>query len=156
MDMRAAAVTVNPVEPLTVPKVPRMVAEPGAIPVLSPVALMVATAGFDDTHVTVVVMFFVLPSLYFPVATNCNVVPAAIERFAGVTAIERRVGDRLVLASKAPPSITSNRQALNLTKRELTNKENCTWNPYSVREHLSLYQTESRLCSRTGLVLFLG
>src|SRR5208282_6636110 len=46
----------------------------------------------DELHIAVLVRFCVLPSLYVPVAVNCCVVPAAIEGFAGVTAIETSVG----------------------------------------------------------------
>jgi hypothetical protein len=49
---------------------------------------MVATVVFDELHVTDVVRFSELPSLKFPVAVNCSVVPAAIDGFAGVTVIE--------------------------------------------------------------------
>ena len=41
-----------------------------------------------DDHVTELVRFCVVPSVYVPVAVNCCVSPLAIERFAGVTAID--------------------------------------------------------------------
>jgi hypothetical protein len=49
---------------------------------------MVATEGSDDVHETEAVRTAVEPSEYFPVATNCRVVPATSEAFAGVTVIE--------------------------------------------------------------------
>ena len=56
--------------------------------VARPAALMVATLGFDELHVTEAVRFWVMPSLKRPVAINCCVWPAAIEGFAGVTVRE--------------------------------------------------------------------
>ena len=50
--------------------------------------MIVATAGVADAHVTWLVRFCVLLSLYVPVAVNCCVVPFAIDGFAGVTAID--------------------------------------------------------------------
>ena len=51
---------------------------------------MVATDVSDETHETELVITPVLPSEYFPVATNCRVIPATSEAFAGVTVIELR------------------------------------------------------------------
>lgn len=51
---------------------------------------MVATDVSDETHETELVITAVLPSEYFPVATNCRVIPATSEAFAGVTVIELR------------------------------------------------------------------
>jgi hypothetical protein len=65
---------------------------PAATPVASPVAgPIVAKAVFDDFQVTVVVMFFVELSLYFPVAVNCCVAAAVMEGDTGITAIETSV-----------------------------------------------------------------
>ena len=50
-----------------------------------------AVAAVADAHVTVAVRFCVVPSLYVPVATNCWVVPFAIDGVAGVTAIDTSV-----------------------------------------------------------------
>jgi hypothetical protein len=52
---------------------------------------MVATAGADEVQVEEVVRFWVLPSLYVPVAVYCWVPPAEMDTEAGVTAIEERV-----------------------------------------------------------------
>ena len=60
-----------------------------ARPVLAPI---VATEIFVETHVEFVVTFFVLPSLYVPVAENCCVEPAEIDALDGVTEIEVSVG----------------------------------------------------------------
>ena len=65
---------------------------PFATAVASPTALMVATAVVVDVHVTELLKFCLLPSLYVPVAVNCCVVPAEMDAFAGVTAIDTSVG----------------------------------------------------------------
>jgi len=49
---------------------------------------MVAAPVFDEYHATELVRSFVLPSEYVPVASNCTLVPAGAEEFAGVTAME--------------------------------------------------------------------
>ena len=58
-----AAVTVSEAVPLTPLSVAVMVEEPAAWPVASPAALMLASEGLDELHVTVEVTFFVEPSL---------------------------------------------------------------------------------------------
>jgi hypothetical protein len=45
--------------------------EPADTPVARPETETVATAEFDELHVTEFVMFCVLPSVYDPVAVNC-------------------------------------------------------------------------------------
>jgi len=85
------ACTVKLALPETEPLVAVIVVVPAATAVASPDAFMVATAVFEDDHVTWLVMFWVLLSEYVPVAVNCWVAPATIEGFAGVTAIEFRV-----------------------------------------------------------------
>jgi hypothetical protein len=57
---------------------------------------MVAAAEFDELQVTVLVRFWVLLSLYVPVAVNCCVFPNGTEAFAGVTAIETNVAGATV------------------------------------------------------------
>lgn len=92
IDCRTAALTVNDVLPAMLPDFAEIVVVPTASAVASPVALMVAVEGVLEVHVTEVVRFCVEASLNVPVAVNCSVSPAAIEGFAGVTAIETRVG----------------------------------------------------------------
>ena len=65
-----------------------MVDEPCATPLANPPLAMVATAEFDELHVTVFVRFWVLLSVYVPVAVNCCVFPIGTDAFAGLTAIE--------------------------------------------------------------------
>jgi hypothetical protein len=70
------------------PSVALMLEAPFATLVASPAALIVATLGPDELHAAVLVRVCVLPSLYVPVAVNGCVVPAPIEAFPGVTAID--------------------------------------------------------------------
>jgi len=49
---------------------------------------MVAIPVALEVHVADPVRFWLLPSVYVPIALNCSVVPSAIELFAGVTAID--------------------------------------------------------------------
>jgi hypothetical protein len=82
---------------------------PTATPVASPVAAsIVANDGFDEFHVTLVVMFLVELSLYVPVAVNCTAFPIPTFGEAGVTAMDRRVTAAAVTVSgsfglTAPP-----------------------------------------------------
>ena len=95
IDTSVAAVTVSVVLPLTAPLVAEMTVEPSATPLASPgdpAALeIVAVAVVADAHVTLPVRFCVVVSLYVAVATNCCVVPLAIDGVAGVTAIDTSV-----------------------------------------------------------------
>jgi hypothetical protein len=84
-ETNTGAVTVNPVEPLIDPDVACIVVLPVPTLVASPAALTVATAGLVEDHVTELVRFCVLLSLYVPVAVYCSVAPSAIETFAGAT-----------------------------------------------------------------------
>src|SRR5208282_4375088 len=86
------AATVKVVDPLIAPEAAAIAVCPGVRALASPPVLIVATAAVDELHIAVLVRFCVLPSLYVPVAVNCCVAPAAIEAFAGVTAIETSVG----------------------------------------------------------------
>jgi hypothetical protein len=92
IDTSAAAVTVRTVEPLIEPEVAVIVAVPCptlvASPGVTPVVLIVAVVGVSELHCTVLVRFCVLPSVYVPVATNCCVVPSAIDGVPGVTTID--------------------------------------------------------------------
>jgi len=56
--------------------------------VARPAVLMVAAPVFDECHATELVRSFVLPSEYVPVASNCTLVPAGADEFAGVTVME--------------------------------------------------------------------
>ena len=89
-DVSTAAVTVSVVLPLMLlaGSVAVIVAEPTdtliARPSL-PDALLTVAAPDEELQVTELVRFWVLASLYVPVAVNCSVVPSAIDGFVGVT-----------------------------------------------------------------------
>ena len=68
-------VTVSTVDPLTDPDVALIVLVPIPTAAAKPPLLTVATPVVNELQVTDVVMFFVLESLYVPVAVNCCVVP---------------------------------------------------------------------------------
>ena len=91
------AVAVKVVEPLILFKDAPIVVLPCARLVARPAALIVATFGGDELHVSAPELNgCVLPSLNVPVAVNCSVPPIAIEGFAGVTAIDTRTGAVMV------------------------------------------------------------
>jgi len=71
--------------------------------VASPPLLTVATPVADEDHWAVLVRFCVLPLLYFPVAVNCWLLPAATEGAVGVTEIE--VKTAAVTVNAAEPLI---------------------------------------------------
>src|SRR5271154_2883315 len=100
IDCRVAEVTVSGADWLMIPaSVAVICVVPGARPVAIPsVESMVAKRLFDEIHVACVVIFFELPSLYFPVATNCCLVPVATVALAGVTVIERRVAAEVTVS----------------------------------------------------------
>lgn len=71
MDCSVGAVTVSVNELDEIPDWEAvMVVEPVVTAVARPVALMLATAGFDEAQVAEVVRFCVLPSVKVPVAAN--------------------------------------------------------------------------------------
>ena len=80
------------VEPLMEPEVAWIVVLPVATPAARPALVIVATAVFAEAHVAELVRFWVLASLYVPVAVNCCVAPTAIEALAGVTATDTKAG----------------------------------------------------------------
>ena len=65
------AVTISPVLPVTLPDVASIVVAPVAAAVASPEELIVATAGFAEFQVTMLVRSTVEPLLYMPVAVYC-------------------------------------------------------------------------------------
>src|ERR1700690_1070379 len=93
-NVTATAVTLNPSCGLTtLPSVAVRCVVPAATPVANPVfAPIVANAVFDDFQVTLVVMTFVLLSLYVPIALNCCIFPAATVGALGLTAMDCSVG----------------------------------------------------------------
>ena len=90
-------VTVKPVEPLVEPEVACIIVLPAATAVTSPVLLIVAVVVLAELQVTEFVRFWVLLSLYVPMAVNCRSgVLVASEEFAGVTLIKTRTGGVIV------------------------------------------------------------
>ena len=79
METRAGCATFRVLEPVIGPKVAVMVALPVPTPVAKPVLLTLATAGADELHVTELVRFCVLPSVYVPAAVNCCDLPRGTE-----------------------------------------------------------------------------
>jgi hypothetical protein len=67
----AVVVTVNEVELAIEPEIARMVVLPAPVPVAKPAELIVAMAVFVELQETVPVRFWVVPSLYVPVAVYC-------------------------------------------------------------------------------------
>ena len=53
------------------PKVAMMVVIPVASAVVRPLLVIVATAGLEESHVTSVVISWLVPSEYVPVAVSC-------------------------------------------------------------------------------------
>jgi hypothetical protein len=90
IEFSVGGVTVSVVEPLIVPSVAPILVVPAVAPVASPPEEMVATLLLLELQATAEVKFLVPPPLKWPVAANCNVLPAAIEGSAGVTVIEVR------------------------------------------------------------------
>lgn len=64
-----------------------MLVVPPVSAVAKPVAVIVATAVFEELQATELVRFCVLPSVNVPVAVNWSVVPAASEELAPLTVI---------------------------------------------------------------------
>src|ERR1700722_2230237 len=69
------AVTVSDADPVTAPDVPLIAEVPADFAVARPAAVIVATAEVWDVQVTLEVMSWEVPSLKWPVALNCWVVP---------------------------------------------------------------------------------
>jgi hypothetical protein len=92
MEDRVAEFTVRVVFPETLPEMAVMVEVPAATPVARPLPLSVATEGLDEVQLTCVVISWLVPSEYVPVAVNCLATPAGMLGLRGVTAIETSVG----------------------------------------------------------------
>jgi hypothetical protein len=90
-DERLAAFTLNEVLPLTEPEIAVMVTLPRFPAITRPLTVIDAMLFFDELHVTVPVMFCVVPSENVPVAVNCCKVPRGMDALAGLTAIDTKV-----------------------------------------------------------------
>jgi hypothetical protein len=92
MELSEAVETARTVEPVTEPEVAWIVEEPTPTPLARPAVEIVAMLVVRDDQVTEFVMICEEPSLYVPVAVNWSVKPLATVGFAGVTAMDERVG----------------------------------------------------------------
>ena len=77
--------TVRSALPLIPESVAVTVVDPAAIPSARPAEFTVATDWLASDQVAIELTFAVEPSLYFAVATNCSVAPAAMVAVPGVT-----------------------------------------------------------------------
>lgn len=92
IDTNVAAVVASCDDPETPPRVAVTVTTPTPVAVARPfwpaVLLTVAAAPVEGLQSTEAVRFWVVLSLYVPVAVNCSWVPLAMLGFTGVTAME--------------------------------------------------------------------
>jgi hypothetical protein len=103
--IKGGACTVSEAVPETLLNAALMVTgPPGAAPVASPEALIVAIVGSDEVQVTDAVRSCWLLSEKVPVATNCSVFPARTVAGFGVTAIDCSVA--VVTVSVSPGLVT--------------------------------------------------
>lgn len=84
-----------------------IVVVPEASAVATPLVVIVATVIFDEPQTTVK-LGVVVPSLKYPVAVNCCVVPALIEADVGVIVMYRNVG--------APPELHAARIKMHMSE----------------------------------------
>ena len=91
MEDRVAGIIVRVVLPQMLPEVAEMMEVPTATAVARPMLLTVATDVFDDLQVTCVVISWLVPSEYMPVAVNCWGTIMGMIAEDGVTAMEDRV-----------------------------------------------------------------
>src|SRR6266568_7668759 len=90
------------VDDATSPTVAPIVDVPTPTLVATPELLIVAMAVLPAVQATEVVMSWVLPSEYVPVAVNCSVVPKSIDGSAGATAIAERIGAEVTVRIVEP------------------------------------------------------
>ena len=77
IDVRDTEVTVIFLEPETDPSVALIVDDPCASAKIRPEVLTLMTVGAEELQFTEFEMFWLVPSLNFPVAVNCSVIPCA-------------------------------------------------------------------------------
>ena len=110
MEDRVAADTVTIALPDWLPNLAVMLAVPAATGEARPLLLTSATDGFDEVQITCVVISWLVPSEYTPVAINCWATPASMVALAGVTdtgdgAMVAEVTARVVLPEIVLPLI---------------------------------------------------
>ncbi len=103
IDTSVGGLTVSVVEPVMLPDLAVISVLPAATDEASPLEpvalLMVATNGFDELHVTNVVISGVEFSEKVSVAVNCWVVPRVMLGFTGVTAMDASVAELIIMFS---------------------------------------------------------
>ena len=102
---RVAEFTVRVVLAEVLPEVAVMVAVPAETAVANPLALTVATDGFNEAQVTWVVVSWLVPSENPPAAINCWTAPTGVLGLAGFKVMEDRVAEvtvRVVLPEILP------------------------------------------------------
>jgi hypothetical protein len=114
IEVRTKEFTFNVSEALMAPRTAEILVDPPPKPLATPAAVIPATDGWEEFHVTEVVRSCVLPSEYCPVATNCWFWPIATEGFAGVTEIDSSVGGDTVTVKVVEP-VTEPKVALIVT-----------------------------------------
>lgn len=111
-DFNVVLVTASVVDPATPPELAVTVVVPVVSALPTPEALIEATPGADEVHVTEA-RTFVLLSLNVPVATNCCTKPTGREGLAGVTEIDVSVGlDTVSVADPVTAPAVADRVAL--------------------------------------------
>ena len=83
----SVAMTVRLADALTLLTLAPMIVCPDDAAVARPLAETVATRGVEDPQDAVLVKSFVVPSVYFPVAVNCWLLPILTEIVAGLTSM---------------------------------------------------------------------
>jgi hypothetical protein len=91
MEDRVAEATVKMELPKILPEAAPMVAVPGATAVARPLPLTVATDVLEEPQATCVVISWLVPSEFVPVAVNCWVTPAGMLAVGGVTEMVDRL-----------------------------------------------------------------
>jgi hypothetical protein len=102
IEASTVGLTLRVAEPLIVPEAAVIVAVPCAKPVATPLLFTVAIEAAEELHCAVLVRFWVVPSLYFPVAVNCWLLPEATDAEAGVTETEVRIPAVTVNVAEPP------------------------------------------------------
>jgi len=111
MEDRVAADTIRVALPDWFPNWAVMLAVPAALGDARPPLLTFATDGFDEVQITCMVISWLVPSEYTPVALNCWATPVCMVALAGVTdmgdgARVAEVTARLVLPKRVLPGIS--------------------------------------------------
>ena len=91
MEDRVAEVTARAVFPEIPPAVAVIVEVPVATATARPLPLTVATAVLDELQVTCVLISWLVPSEYMPIAVNCGVSPTGMLGLVGVITMEDKV-----------------------------------------------------------------